>query len=320
MYDLATATETPICTNSAAQYYPDIWGDRIVWQDERAGNWDIYMYELATGTESVVCGATGNQTLPAIDGDRVVWQDDRNGSSDIYMNSLAICSFDDVLRYVHPFWQQIEALYAHAVTSGTSTAPPLYGPTGSVTRGQMAAFLCRAFDYPPTDDWSWYDPGAATFTDVPRGTDGIYSNPETDGMHPFYGCVERLCLRGVTSGIGGGLYGTTGSVTRGQMAVFICKAAGKTWYNKPTATFADVARGDDGEYSTPPYSGGYDADGTFIFYGWIERLADAASWSEQYGPPTQGTSPTTFPPTGTSVRGQMAAFIQRAREFELPVK
>jgi len=54
-------------------------------------------------------------------------------------------------------------------------------------------------------------------------------------------------------------------------------------------------------------------------YRWIERLADAASWGA-YGPPTAGTSPTTFSPAATCTRGHMAAFIQRAREFELPIR
>jgi beta propeller repeat protein len=314
MYDLATHVETPVCTAPTEQWHPSISGDRVVWEDHRnfTTGADIYMRDLVTGAETIICAAPSYQVSPVICGDRIVWEDWRNGARDIYMYKLATCSFDDVVR-THPFWQHVEAICAKGVTSGTSATPPLYGPTGTVTRGQMAAFLCRAFNNPPTDDWSWYDPGAPTFADVPRGIDGIYSQPETDGTHPFYGYVERLYMRGVTSGIGDALYGATGGITRGQMATFLCKVAAKTWYNKPTATFADVPRGSNGTYDNP------ETDGTHPFYGWIERLADPGSWGT-YGPPTQGTSPTTFSPAATCTRGQMAAFIQRAAELPLPVK
>jgi beta propeller repeat protein len=307
MYDLATATETPVCTAPGDQQWPAIWGDRVVWHDYRNGNWDIYMYDLATATEVAICTAPGDQKEPAIWGDRIVWQDYRNGNWDIYMNKLATCSFDDVVRS-HPMWPGVEALVAHGVTSGTSVAPPLYSPASNVTRGQMASFICKAFGL------TWYDPGAATFTDVPRGSDGIYGpGIETDGTHPFYGYVERLYVNGITGGIGGGLYGPANSITRGQMAVFICKAAGKTWYDPGTATFTDVSRGTNGTYDSP------ETDGTHPFYGWIERLADNASWPA-YGAPTKGTSSTTFSPAATCTRGQMATFIQKAVPFEPPVR
>jgi hypothetical protein len=52
-------------------------------------------------------------------------------------------TFDDVPTG-HPFFQFIEALVAAGITSGCSTAPPLYCPDASITRGQMAVFLSRA--------------------------------------------------------------------------------------------------------------------------------------------------------------------------------
>jgi len=177
------------------------------------------------------------------------------------------------------------------VTGGISAAPPLYGPTNNVTRGQMASFICKAYSL------TWYDPGVATFTDVPRGTSGTPGSP---GTHPFYGYVERLYQQGITGGIGGGLYGPTGGITRGQMAVFMCKAAGKTPLNPPSPHFTDVPQ-------------------THPFYGWIERLADPGSWGA-YGPPTTGIGGGLYGPAQSVTRGQMAAFIQKAREYDLPFK
>jgi beta propeller repeat protein len=46
MYDIATSEETQIITNEYDQEFPAIYGDRIVWEDNRSGNWDIYMCRL----------------------------------------------------------------------------------------------------------------------------------------------------------------------------------------------------------------------------------------------------------------------------------
>ncbi len=42
------------------------------------------------------------------------------------------------------FFQHIEALAASGITGGCNAAPPLYCPTASLTRGQMAVFLSKA--------------------------------------------------------------------------------------------------------------------------------------------------------------------------------
>jgi len=48
-----TGEETQITTNTAFQYNPAIYGDRVVWQDGRNGNGDINIYDLSTGTEII---------------------------------------------------------------------------------------------------------------------------------------------------------------------------------------------------------------------------------------------------------------------------
>jgi hypothetical protein len=43
-------------------------------------------------------------------------------------------------------YEFIEELYKRGITAGCQAGPPrLYCPTATVTRGQMAAFLVRAF-------------------------------------------------------------------------------------------------------------------------------------------------------------------------------
>jgi beta propeller repeat protein len=86
-----TIVETQITTDPDNQWMPAIYGDRIVWMDERNDNTDIYMYDLSTETETQITTDPDFQYGPAIYGDRIVWEDRRNppGYSDIYMYDLA---------------------------------------------------------------------------------------------------------------------------------------------------------------------------------------------------------------------------------------
>ena len=91
MYDLSTFIETRLTTNAGASS-PAIYGDRIVWVDERSEegiyNGDIYMYNLSTSAETQLTTNARASHL-AIFGDRIVWVDERNGNSDIYMGTLS---------------------------------------------------------------------------------------------------------------------------------------------------------------------------------------------------------------------------------------
>ncbi|AKB74941.1 cell surface protein [Methanosarcina lacustris Z-7289] len=76
MYDISTSTETQITTNESCQTNPAIYGDKIVWQDDRNGNRDIYMYDLSTSTETRITTNESNQSEPVIYGDKIVWVDE----------------------------------------------------------------------------------------------------------------------------------------------------------------------------------------------------------------------------------------------------
>ena len=80
-------TETRI-TNHGTASNPDIYGNNIVWQDNRNGNWDIYIFDLSTKKEIHTTNTT-DQITPAIYGNLVVWEDGRNGGHDIYMEDLS---------------------------------------------------------------------------------------------------------------------------------------------------------------------------------------------------------------------------------------
>ncbi len=67
----------PIVSHPAHQRWPDMDGGRVVYGDDRNGNWDIYLYDIATGTEQRITTDPYDQYSPAIDGTRIVYKDNR---------------------------------------------------------------------------------------------------------------------------------------------------------------------------------------------------------------------------------------------------
>ena len=189
-------------------------------------------------------------------------------NSDWAGTTVTTPSFDDVLPTAGQ-WSYVEAIYREGITVGCEQEPPLYCPNAAITRGQMAVFLCRAAGWTPLDQ------ATPTFSDVPA-------------THPQYGYVEAISSRSVTSGCGGGKYCPDAPVTRGQMAVFLCRAAGIPTRNPTTPTFGDVPK-------------------TSEQYTYVEGIA--------YAGITVGcvtTPPRQYCPNAAVTRGQMAVFLCRA--------
>ena len=97
MHDVSSKTQRVITSNNANQQYPDITENQpgvyyIVYQDNRNGNWDIYLYNTDIQTEYKVTNNTANQTHPAVSDGRIVYMDDRNGNLDIYMTTVGYVS------------------------------------------------------------------------------------------------------------------------------------------------------------------------------------------------------------------------------------
>ncbi len=85
----ATDTVGPSLTSKSN---PAVSGSRVVWQDARNGNSDIYMLDTASGIETQITSDTAEQVNPQISGDIIVWQDFRNGNWDIFMYNIALLS------------------------------------------------------------------------------------------------------------------------------------------------------------------------------------------------------------------------------------
>lgn len=82
-------TEYQITANKSNQVGPSVYGDRIVWCDDRNGNEDIYMYDLSTREETQITTSESDEYSPDIYDERIVWIDLRNGNGDIYMYNLS---------------------------------------------------------------------------------------------------------------------------------------------------------------------------------------------------------------------------------------
>jgi beta propeller repeat protein len=96
MMDLETGEQREIVgVNSQAIGAPSVSAGRIVWADDRGGNYDVYLYDVASGAERQVTTDPGGQFNARISGGLIVWEDTRNSTShyfpenDIYGYDLA---------------------------------------------------------------------------------------------------------------------------------------------------------------------------------------------------------------------------------------
>jgi hypothetical protein len=103
------------------------------------------------------------------------------------------------------FYHDILWLAEEGITTGCGN--DRFCPNGTVTRGQMATFLVRAFDLPAT--------GHDYFGD--------------DDSNKHESNINRLRAAGITSGCDDGRFCPDGLVTRAQMATFISKALELGW-------------------------------------------------------------------------------------------
>jgi len=75
--------EASLSPSSGDQMYPDIRSSAVVWQDNRSGNWDVYL-KVGQNPEMVIADGDGAQERPAVSESFIVWQDDTTGDFDIH--------------------------------------------------------------------------------------------------------------------------------------------------------------------------------------------------------------------------------------------
>jgi beta propeller repeat protein len=86
--DLASGAESAVSPDAVNAGHCDLSGSTIVWQDDRAGNQDIYTLDLTTGVESRLTSDPAVQSLPRVDGRIVVWQDGRADATAVHAYDL----------------------------------------------------------------------------------------------------------------------------------------------------------------------------------------------------------------------------------------
>jgi hypothetical protein len=163
--------------------------------------------------------------------------------------NTAIDFIDDDLSV---FEGDIGLLATAGVTLGCN--PPdndRFCPDDPVTRGQMAAFLVRAFNY--------VDPGSVDFTD--------------DNSSEFEADIERLAAAGVTVGCNppeNDRYCPDAPITRGEMATFLGRALNLSPITPSTFTCTEVI---GFSQTNQWYSGGESR-----VYSPFEDLVDDSAW------------------------------------------
>ncbi len=176
----------------------------------------------------------------------------------------------------HWAFDEVEACADAGVVGGYDDG--LYHPANPVDRGQMSVFIARSMA--GGDENVPDGPATATFGDVP-----------TD--YWAYKYVEYCVAEGVVGGYNPVTYAPAVIVSRDQMSVFISRAVADGDQNVPdgpaTATFDDVPTDH-----------------------WAFKYVEYCVENGIVG----GYSPTTYAPTITVTRDQMAVFI--CRGFDLP--
>lgn len=78
-----------ITTTSYDQIIPYIDGNRIFWEGERNGKWDISMYDLYTNKVTHISTDGSDFKGVSIYGNMIAWQDNRKGNYDIYIYDIS---------------------------------------------------------------------------------------------------------------------------------------------------------------------------------------------------------------------------------------
>lgn len=131
VFSVEGSQEFPITTNESHQRSPAIYGNIVVYEDNRKGNWDIYGYNLTTQKEFQITKDLKDQLNPAIYQDIVVYEDHRIIEDDTsgftfdgIISGYNLTTDEEFQIITTPYW---ELNPAWTVNLARKSHPALYG-------------------------------------------------------------------------------------------------------------------------------------------------------------------------------------------------
>jgi hypothetical protein len=193
------------------------------------------------------------------------------GAASAACDGVPSAGFTDLGGYSAETVAAVDCIYYYGITKGTSATT--YGPTGDVSRWQMALFLTRKLTAA----------GVSLPSGAPQGfADISSSDAETQTA------INQLAQLNITKGTSATTFDPNGIVSRWQMALFITRqltAAGITLPSGASQGFTDIGTLDAATQTA------------------INQLAQLGI--------SKGTTATTYDPMGNVNRWQMALFLSR---------
>jgi beta propeller repeat protein len=173
---------------------PRISGDRVVWQDGRGSDRDVYHRDLETGVETRMT-STGDQHSPSVDGNQVVWvSEETDGETSLVVYDYAALSTYRIAPAGRPSSPDLgggavtylagetgeRRAYSHAITGGLPRAIDV--GVGS-HRSQRIDGARVALEADGTGSEIWvYSMNFGTGTQITaNGVDVADRDPEIDG-------------------------------------------------------------------------------------------------------------------------------------------
>jgi len=82
-YDIGSDAESLVAGGQGYQMSPEVYGDFVIWHDNRNGNWDLYGRQLSGGPDIPIVTSPADQVSAQVGERYVVWSDFRNTRNDI---------------------------------------------------------------------------------------------------------------------------------------------------------------------------------------------------------------------------------------------
>ncbi|MBT5023013.1 hypothetical protein HOK51_10385 [Candidatus Woesearchaeota archaeon] len=161
-------------STTAFQMNPSIYGTKMVWQDNRSGNWDIFLYDFVDQTELQITTSSSNDTKPVIYNNRIFYQ---RGSGTYNLRQYTINTYADtqvatsITDGVYDVWNNF--LVYHISASGLYLKN-LSSSGTSVINSSTSIDSVSIYGY----DIAWEDGGIYLYDIVSNKTEEIYYSGE----------------------------------------------------------------------------------------------------------------------------------------------